>query len=85
MGGSTVVTNSFQSNPHSAGEAIKALANAVEALPPLPGVIRYYDDYHDKKRTIADPAKTTRWSVWKLGKSVSISFNRFDPSIRPIV
>lgn len=79
------MTNSFQSKPHLASDAKKALADAVEALQPLPAVIRYYDDYHDKIRSIADPAKTTRWPVRKFGKSASINFDRFDPSIRPIV
>lgn len=78
------MTNSFQSKPHLASDAKKALADAVEALPPLPAVIRYYDDYHDKIRTIANPKTSLRWPLWKNGTSISISFNRFDPEARPV-
>jgi hypothetical protein len=49
------------------------------ALPKLPPLIRYYDDFDDKLRSIADPDKQSRFELSINGVTTSVDFSRFDP------
>ncbi len=44
-------------------------------LPRLPPVIRYYDDYEDKLRTIRDPQSSERFDIHTDGRIIPISFD----------
>ena len=49
------------------------------ALPKLPPLIRYYDDFDDKLRSIAEPEKQSRFELSINGVATSVDFSRFDP------
>jgi len=49
------------------------------ALPKLPPLIRYYDDFDDKLRSIAEPEKQSRFELSINGVAASVDFSRFDP------
>ncbi|MEQ7545792.1 site-specific integrase [Xanthomonas campestris] len=47
----------------------------VSHLPPLPPVIRYYDDYTDQQRSIRSPSSTKQFSVHANGVNITLSFD----------
>lgn len=48
-------------------------------LPKLPPLIRYYDDFDDRLRSIAEPAKLSRFELSINGVTTTVDFSRFDP------
>ncbi|WP_222564420.1 site-specific integrase [Novilysobacter antarcticus] len=53
----------------------RALRDIVSQLPPLPSVVRYYDNYADQQRSIRDPSSTKRFSVRANGLVSTLSFD----------
>lgn len=51
-----------------------ALRDIVSQLPPLPPVVRYYDNYADQQRSIRNPSNATRFSVRANGVVSTLSF-----------
>jgi hypothetical protein len=45
-------------------------------LPPLPSVIRYYDEFDDTARSIRNPTDTDKFEVWINGTRTPIDFGR---------
>jgi len=50
------------------------LSEVVAQLPPLPPVIRYYDDFDDTTRSIRSPASADRFAVHANGSVINIEF-----------
>lgn len=54
-------------------------------LPPMPAVIRYYDDFSDTYGHVNDPGRTEQWSIAYDGKQVTLDFRSFDAEVRPFI
>jgi integrase len=54
-------------------------------LPPMPAVIRYYDDFSDTYDQVNDPGRTDQWSIAYDGKQATLDFHSFDEVIRPFI
>ena len=54
-------------------------------FPPMPAVIRYYDDFSDTYDQVNNPGCTDQWSIAYDGKRVTIDFCSFDSVIRPFI
>lgn len=52
-----------------------ALHDIVSQLPPLPSVVRYYDNYADQQRSIRDLSSTKQFSVHANGLVSTLSFD----------
>jgi len=52
------------------------LREIVTQLPELPSVIRYYDDFNDKVRSIQDPSGSTNFSIYDSGRVVHVPFDQ---------
>ena len=50
----------------------------IARLPPLPSVIRYYDEFDDTARSIRDPTDTDKFEVWINGTRTPIDFGRLE-------
>jgi integrase len=50
----------------------------IARLPPLPSVIRYYDEFDDVARSIRDPTDTDKFEVWINGTRTPIDFGRLE-------
>lgn len=61
-----------------------ALANILQALPPLPTQLRYHDSYADKMRTIRDYATSNLVEFQLDGKSESFDLGEFE-AVMPVV
>lgn len=61
--------------PSSAGDAIERLLKALPALPP---VIRYYDDFDDKQYSIRDPAGAIVFELAINGRTIRIDFTLYE-------
>ena len=57
---------SFEPIIQSAG-ADDPVHQVIARLPPLPSVIRYYDEFDDTPRSIRDPVDTDKFEVWING------------------
>lgn len=55
---------------------------AIAALPPLPSIIRYLDEYDDQWRSILQPATNNTWRVTGDTTTVSMHLKRFEPDLR---
>lgn len=53
-------------------------------LPPLPSIVRFYDNYQDSWETIAD-LSTTTWSFKGGGVTLSLDFTTFGPSLADLL
>jgi integrase len=67
---------SFEPIIHSAG-ADDPVHSVIAGLPPLPSVIRYYDDFDDTLRSIADPQESAAFVVWINGQQQRLDFSTF--------
>ena len=54
-------------------------------IPPLPEVVRYYDDFSDTYVHVADPRHSDPWPISFDGRSAVLDFHSFDIQIRPLV
>jgi integrase len=54
-------------------------------IPPLPAVIRFYDDFSDAFGHVVDPTHSDRWSISFDGRSAELDFHSFDIQIQPLV
>ena len=50
----------------------------IARLPPLPSVIRYYDEFDDTARSIPNPTDTDKFEVWINGTRTHIDFGRLE-------
>ena len=55
------------------------------AVPELPSVIRYYDDFLDKTCSIRNPSEENVWSISKHGTIETLDFRNFIPELRPLM
>lgn len=55
------------------------------ALPELPSVIRYYDDFLDDTCSIRNPAEVDVWSISRHGTIETLDFRSFSPELRSLV
>lgn len=55
------------------------------AVPELPSVIRYYDDFLDKTCSIRNPSEANVWSISKHGTIETLDFCNFAPELRPLI
>lgn len=55
------------------------------AVPELPSVIRYYDDFLDKTCSILKPSEGNVWSISKHGTIETLDFCIFSPELRPLI
>lgn len=55
------------------------------AVPELPTVIRYYDDFSDRLCEIQEPAKQDIWKIVVLGSSENLDFRAFADELRPFI
>lgn len=54
-------------------------------LPPLPAVIRYYDNFSDSYAQVAAPDQSDQWNIRFDGRNVTLDFEKFDVRIRSVV
>lgn len=54
-------------------------------LPPLPTVIRYYDDFSDSYDQVTESDQSYRWRIHFDGRSNFLDFINFDPPVRRLV
>lgn len=54
-------------------------------LPPLPSVIRYYDDFEDKFNSIREPENLDRWDIYYDGGKSVLDFGQVSSLLRVIV
>lgn len=55
------------------------------AVPELPSVIRYYDDFLGVPCSIRNPTTHDIWSISISGSTELLDFGYFDPEIRPLI
>lgn len=65
-----------------AGNAIR---DVVDRLPALPPVIRYYDEFDDKLRSIQTPSTAKRFEVHIDGRVVHIDFDKVPDHLGPLL
>jgi integrase len=70
-------TASLEPIIQSAG-ADEPVHQVIARLPPLPSVIRYYDEFDDTARAIRNPADTDKFEVWINGTRTYIDFGRLE-------
>jgi len=68
---------SFEPIIQSAGDD-DPVHQVIARLPPLPSVIRYYDEFDDTTRSIRDPGDTDKFEVWINGTRTPIDFGRLE-------
>ena len=68
---------SFEPISQSAG-ADDPVDQVIARLPPLPSVIRYYDEFDDTARSIPNPTDTDKFEVWINGTRTHIDFGRLE-------
>jgi integrase len=56
----------------------------LENLPPLPAVIRYYDDFSDSYAQVANPRNSDQWRIRYDGRNVTLDFEKIDIQIRGV-
>lgn len=66
-------------NPAVQSESV--IQDIISQLPPLPPVLRYYDDFDDKLRSINHPDKSSVFEFHLNGSKSNINFSRFDENI----
>ncbi|WP_239482936.1 site-specific integrase [Paraburkholderia sp. C35] len=62
-------------DPSSAGDIIERLLRALPALPP---VVRYYDDFDDKQYSIRDPSNTMVFELAINGRTIRVDFTPYE-------
>jgi hypothetical protein len=70
-------TTSFEPISQSAG-ADDPVDQVIARLPPLPSVIRYYDEFDDTARSIRNPTDTDKFEVWINGTRTPVDFGRLE-------
>ena len=70
-------TASLEPIIQSAG-ADEPVHQVIARLPPLPSVIRYYDEFDDTARAIRNPSDTDKFEVWINGTRTHIDFGRLE-------
>ncbi|MFA7349531.1 MAG: tyrosine-type recombinase/integrase [Methylotenera sp.] len=55
------------------------------ALPKLPSILRYYDEYHDVYVTINNPSELDVWPVMYSGNQENLYFKYFQNEIKPLI
>ena len=63
----------------------EVLQGVLANLPPLPAVIRYYDDFSDSYDQVTEPDQSYRWRIHFDGRSRILDFIDFDPPVRKVV
>ncbi len=63
----------------------EALRGLLADLPPLPAVVRYYDDFSDSYGQVANPDNSDRWAIRFDGDDRTLNFSDFETQIRGIV
>lgn len=61
------------------------LARGLESLPPLPRIIQYEDDYHEKIRTIDVEKSLSEMKIWSAGRVENLNFQLFDHRIQGLM
>lgn len=61
------------------------LSYVLSTLPSLQSSIRYYDDFEDMYRSIADLSNSDQWKVKADGTSITINFELVDVELRPLI
>ncbi|WP_245763552.1 site-specific integrase [Paraburkholderia diazotrophica] len=61
--------------PSSAGDVVERL---LQALPALPPVIRYYDDFDDKQYSIRDPVDAIVFELAINGRTIRVDFTPYE-------
>jgi len=65
------------------------LKDSVEALltnvPPVPAVVRYYDEFSDSYSEVTDASTSEQWTISFDGRSATLDFGKFDVQIRGVV
>lgn len=63
--------------------------DSVEALltnvPPVPVVVRYYDEFSDSYSQVTDASTSEQWTISFDGRSTTLDFGKFDVQIRGVV
>jgi hypothetical protein len=54
-------------------------------LPPLPAVVRYYDDFSDSYGEVTDPVNSDQWTLRFDGSDATLDYEKFDVNVRGIV
>ncbi len=54
-------------------------------LPPLPAVVRYYDDFSDSYGQVVDMDRSDQWRIRFDGGNTTLDFGKFDVRIRSAV
>ena len=57
----------------------------VAQLPLLPPVVRYYDDFDEKQRSIRDPTTAKCFAVHIDGRVVKVSFDHLSEQLAPLI
>jgi integrase len=55
------------------------LGQLLVSLPPLPSVIRYYDDFDDIVRSISNPSQATVFDIYRYGGLNRLDLGRYPP------
>ncbi|HUZ93826.1 MAG TPA: hypothetical protein VMU57_02835, partial [Edaphobacter sp.] len=63
--------------------------DSIEALltnvPPVPAVVRYYDDFSDSYSQVTDASTSEQWTISLDGRRATLDFGEFDVQIRGVV
>lgn len=63
----------------------KTIHEPIANLPPLPAVVRYYDDFSDSYDQVSDPDRSNSWRIHFDGISATLEFWKIDMPIRSVI
>lgn len=68
-----------RTNAHSKSD--RNVCSVVDQLPALPPMIRYYDEFDEKQRTIRDPATASCFAVYVDGRIINVGFDHLSDQL----
>jgi integrase len=60
-------------------------SHQLTGIPPVPAVVRYYDDFTDSYAQVHDADQHDKWIIAYDGISATLDFTKFNAEIRPVV
>ncbi len=63
----------------------EAVSELLANLPPLPAVVRYYDNFTDSYGEVANPSNSDQWNLDFDGEDRTLEFSVFDERVRRIL
>ncbi len=66
---------------NSPSNADRTVCSIVDQLPALPPMIRYYDEFEEKQRTIRDPQTASCFAVYVDGRAINVGFDHLSDQL----